>query len=70
MNFMTKDEAFKIAVRMLIRTIVSYNSDTKALETINFLNKAEAEKDYDKIYTSLEELKEFIVKLQLLLKKK
>lgn len=67
---MTKDEAFKIAVRMLIRTIVSYNSDTKALETINFLNKAEAEKDYDKIYTSLEELKEFIVKLQLLLKKK
>ena len=67
---MTKDEAFKVAVKVLSKLMDSDNSNEEAIKSLAFIHTAEAEKDYGKIYTTLEELRKFIVKLQLILKKK
>ena len=67
---MTKDEAFKIAVKMLSKLMATDNGNEEAIKSLAFIHTAEAEKDYGKIYTALEETRKFIVKLQLELKKK
>ena len=67
---MTKDEAFKIAVKLLSKLMATDNGNEEAIKSIAFIHTAEAEKDYGKIYTTLEELRKFIVKLQIALKKK
>lgn len=67
---MTKDEAFKIAVKMLSKLMATDNGNEESIEALAFIHTAEAEKDYGKIYVSLDELRKFIVKLQLDLKKK
>ena len=67
---MEKDEAFKIAVKLLSKLMDSDNSNEDSIKACAYIHTAEAEKDYIKIYSSLEELRKFIVKLQLTLKKK
>lgn len=67
---MEKDEAFKVAVKVLSKLMDSDNANDESIKSLAFIHTAEAEKDYDKIYTTLEELRKFIVKLQLSLKKK
>jgi 20S proteasome alpha/beta subunit len=67
---MTKDEAFKVAVKVLSKLMDSDNANEEAIKSLAFIHTAEAEKDYGKIYTTLEELRKFIVKLQIALKKK
>lgn len=70
METMTKDEAFKVGVKVLSKLMATDNSNEEAIKSLAFIHTAEAEKDYGKIYTTLEELRRFIVKLQLSLKKK
>lgn len=67
---MEKDEAFKIAVKVLSKLMATDNGNEEAIKSLAFIHTAEAEKNYGKIYVSLEELRKFIVKLQLTLKKK
>lgn len=67
---MTKDEAFKIAIKVLSKLMASDNLNEEAIKSLSFIHTAEAEKDYGKIYTALEEFRKFIVKLQIALKKK
>jgi 20S proteasome alpha/beta subunit len=67
---MTKDEAFKVAAKMLSKLMDSDNSNEDSIKACAYIHTAEAEKDYGKIYTTLEELRKFIVKLQIALKKK
>lgn len=67
---MSKDEAFKIAVKMLSKLMATDNGNEESIKALAFIHTAEAEKDYGKIYTALEETRKFIVKLQLSLKKK
>ena len=67
---MDKDEAFKVAVKVLSKLMATDNANEEAIRSLAFIHTAEAEKDYGKIYVSLEELRKFIVKLQLSLKKK
>ncbi len=67
---MTKDEAFKVAVKILSKLMDSDNANEESIKSLAFIHTAEAEKDYGKIYTALEETRKFIVKLQLELKKK
>lgn len=67
---MTKDEALKVSANMLNKLYHSDNSDADVINLQAFLLTAEADKDYSKMYYMLEELKKFIVKLQLALKQK
>jgi len=67
---MDKDEALRISVQLLSKLVSSDNADTEFIETLAHIHTAEADKDYDKIYSMLEEMKEFIVKLQTELKRK
>ena len=67
---MTRDEEFKVAVKVLSKLMATDNGDEEAIKALAFIHTAEAEKDYGKIYTTLEELRKFIMKLQLSLKKK
>jgi 20S proteasome alpha/beta subunit len=67
---MGKDEAFKVAVKVLSKLMATDNANEEAIKSLAFIHTAEAEKDYGKIYTTLEELRKFIVKLQIALKKK
>jgi 20S proteasome alpha/beta subunit len=67
---MDKDEAFKVAVKVLSKLMATDNANEEAIKSLAFIHTAEAEKDYGKIYTTLEELRKFIVKLQIALKKK
>ena len=67
---MDKDEAFKVAVKVLSKLMASDNGETESIEALAFIHTAEAEKDYGKIFSALEETRKFIVKLQLALKKK
>ena len=67
---MKKNEAFKVAVKVLSKLMASDNGETESIEAFAYIHTAEAEKDYGKIYTALEETRKFIVKLQIALKKK
>lgn len=67
---MDKDEAFKVAVKMLSKLMASDNFEQESIEALAFIQTAEVEKDYGKIYTALEETRKFIVKLQIALLKK
>ena len=69
-NNMTKDEALKISANMLNKLYHSDNADGDDINLQAFLLTAEADKDYGKMYSMLEELRKFIVKLQLALKQK
>lgn len=67
---MDKDEAFKVAVKVLSKLMDSDNANEEAIKSLAFIHTAEAEKDYGKIFSMLEETRKFIVKLQIALKKK
>ena len=67
---MDKDESFKVSVKMLSKLMASDNGEQESIEALAFIHTAEAEKDYGKIYTALEETRKFIVKLQIALLKK
>ena len=67
---MDKDEALKVAVKLLSKLISADNDSTESLEMLAFIHTAEAEKNYYKIFSILEETRKFIVKLQTELKKK
>jgi hypothetical protein len=67
---MDKDEALKVAVKLLSKLILSNNDNPDSIEMLAFIHTAEAEKNYDKIFFMLEETRKFIVKLQTELKKK
>ena len=67
---MDKDEAFKIAAKMLSKLMDSDNSNEDSIKACAYIHTAEAEKDYGKIFSMLEETRKFIVKLQIALKKK
>ena len=67
---MTKDEALKVAVKVLSKLMATDDGNEEAIKELAYIHTAEAEKDYGKIYTTLEDLRKFIVKLQLTLKKK
>lgn len=69
-NNMTKDKALKIATNMLSKLYHSDNSDADAINLQALLLTAQADKDYGKMYSMLEELRKFIVKLQNILKQK
>ena len=51
---MEKDEAFKVAVKVLSKLMASDNGETESIEALAFIHTAEAEKDYGKIYSALE----------------
>ena len=59
-----KDEALKIATKMLSKLYHSDNNNADAISLQACLLTAEADKDYGKMYSMLEELRKFIVKLQ------
>lgn len=67
---MTKDEALKAAVKLLSKLMESDNADIARINCQAYILTAEADKDYGKVYTALEELKHFINKLQTKLKEK
>lgn len=70
---MTKDGALKIAANMLRKLYVPNNIDEHDESSIDlqaYILTAEADKDYGKMFFMLEELRKFIVKLQLALKQK
>lgn len=67
---MTKDEALKTAAKMLSKLMESDNADIDRINCQAYILTAEADKDYGKVYTALEELKHFINKLQTKLKEK
>jgi 20S proteasome alpha/beta subunit len=67
---MGKDEAFKVAVKVLSKLMATDNGNEEAINALAFIHTAEAEKDYGKIFSMLEETRKFIVKLQISLKKK
>ena len=67
---MDKDESFKVAVKMLSKLMASDNGEQESIEALAFIQTAEAQKDYGKIYTALEDSRKFIVKLQVALLKK
>lgn len=67
---MSKDEAMKTSVKFLSKLITSDSSEVESIESLAFIHTAEAEKDYAKIFSMLEETRKFIVKLQTELKKK
>ena len=67
---MTKDKALTIAVKMLNKLIATDNADIDSINCQAYILTAEANKDYEKIYTALEEMKHFINKLQNTLKSK
>lgn len=67
---MTKDEALKVSANMLNKLYHSDNVDSDAVNLQALLLTAQADKDYGKMFHMLEELRKFIVKLQLALKQK
>lgn len=67
---MDKDEAMKISVQLLTKLMASDNGEAESIEALAFIHTAEADKDYGKIFSMLEETRKFIVKLQTELKKK
>lgn len=67
---MDKDEAMKISVQLLAKLMASDNGKAESIEALAFIRTAEADKDYGKIFSMLEETRKFIVKLQTDLKKK
>lgn len=67
---MSKDEAMKISVKLLSKLMASDNGEVNSIEALAFIHTAEAEKDYAKIFSMLEETRKFIVKLQTELKRK
>ena len=67
---MDKDEALKAAVKLLSKLMESDNADIDRINCLAHILTAEADKDYGKVYTALEELKHFINKLQTALKGK
>ena len=69
-NDMTKDEALKVSANMLNKLYHSDKVDSDAVNLQALLLTAEANKDYGKMYSMLEELRKLIVKLQLALKQK
>lgn len=69
-GLMTKDEALKIAVRLLSKLMSSDNGEAESIAALASIHMADADKDYDKIFFMLEEMKEFIIKLQNGLKNK
>lgn len=67
---MDKNEAMKISVQLLAKLMASDNGKAESIEALAFIHTAEADKDYGKIFSMLEETRKFIVKLQTELKKK
>lgn len=67
---MDRDEALKVASKLLSKLMLSDNDNTESIEILAFIHTAEAEKNYDKVFFMLEETRKFIVKLQTDLKKK
>lgn len=67
---MTKDEALKVSANMLNKLYHSDNVDSDAINLQALLLTAEADKDYGKMYSMLEGLRKFVVKLQNVLKQK
>ena len=67
-NDMTKDEALKVSANMLSK--LYHSDDSIAIDLQAILFTAEADKDYGKMYSMLEELRKFVVELQLALKQK
>lgn len=67
---MEKDEAFKVAVKVLSKLMATDNGNEETIRSLAYIHTAEAEKDYGKIFAALEETRKFIVKLQTALKKK
>ena len=67
---MNKDEALKVATKLLSKLMESDNADIDRINCQAYILTAEADKDYGKVYTALEELKHFINKLQIALKSK
>lgn len=66
----SKDEALNIAAKILTKLYHSDNGNAEAIAANIFVLTAEADKDYSKMFHMLEELRKFIVKLQLALKQK
>lgn len=66
----SKDEALKIAANMLNKLYHSDNANSDAINLQACLLTAQADKDYGKMHSMLEELRKFIVKLQSALKQK
>ena len=67
---MDKDEALKTAAKLLSKLMGNDNADIGSINCQAYILTAEADKDYGKGYTALEELKHFINKLQTKLKSK
>ena len=67
---MNKDKALKVATKLLSKLIENDDIDIDRINCQAHILTAEANKDYYKFYTALEELKHFINKLQTALKSK
>lgn len=67
---MNKDEALKVASKLLSKLMESNNADIDRINCQAYILTAEANKDYGRVYAALEELKHFINKLQIKLKEK
>lgn len=67
---MEKEEALKVAAKMLNKLLASDNADADLMDCQSFVLTAEAERNYGKMWHALEELRTFIVKLKNALKSK